>query len=54
MKHIRVLTRQRPAQAQLEPLLQLVGLLSSLLSLFGQASDLLTRLAEKEDGGDAP
>ena len=37
MKHIRALTRQRPAYGQLEPLLQLVGLLSAILSLYEQA-----------------
>jgi hypothetical protein len=34
MKHIHVLSRQRPAKAQFEPLLQLVGLLSAMLDLY--------------------
>jgi hypothetical protein len=34
MKHIHALSRQRPAKAQFEPLLQLVGLLSAMLDLY--------------------
>lgn len=34
MKHIHVLSSQRPAKAQFEPLLQFVGLLSAILDLY--------------------
>ncbi len=34
MKHIHVLSSQRHAKAQFEPLLQFVGLLSAILDLY--------------------
>ena len=33
MRHIAAVSRRRPAQAQLEPALQLLGLISSLLQI---------------------
>ncbi len=33
MRHIRVLSHQRPAQAQLEPVIQLLGVFNSLVGL---------------------
>ncbi len=33
MKHIRALSNQKPATAQFEPILQLVGLIQSVLGL---------------------
>jgi hypothetical protein len=48
MRHIRVLSHQRPARAQLEPVIQLlgvinslVGIVSNLLFVAGQMLDLL-------------
>jgi hypothetical protein len=40
MKHVKTISRGQPAVAQLEPLLQLVGLLSSVLALIQQYGDL--------------
>ena len=39
MKHLRHISRRRPAKAQFESFLQLVGLLSSILMLYNQIVD---------------
>ena len=40
MRHLTPVSRRKPAPAQFEPLLQLVALISSALSLLTQLSDI--------------
>lgn len=50
MKHVNLLSKRRPALAQFEPVLQVIGIISSILSLpqvlFGSVAGYTSAMSE--------